>query len=51
MAMKYFAILFCLIGLSLALPKPYYGVEVNIIFVIEKTQKEILNISQMKQFF
>ena len=50
MAMKYFAIFF-LIGLSLALPKPNYGVEVNIIFVIEKTQKEILNNSQMKQYF
>ena len=37
MAMKYFAI-FCLIGLSLALPKPYYAVQVNV----------IENISQMK---
>ena len=50
MAMKYFAI-FCLIGLSLALPKPNYEVEVNIIFVIEKTKKEIQNISQMKHYF
>ena len=50
MAMKYFAI-FCVIGLSLALPKPNYEVEVNIIFVIEKTQKGIQNISQMKQYF
>ena len=50
MEMKYFTI-FCLIGLSLALPKPNYEVEVNIISVIEKTQKEIQKISPMKQYF
>ena len=50
MAMKYFAI-FCLIGLSLAFPKPNYEVMVKVIFVIEKTKKEIQNISQMKHYF